>query len=118
VDLPPGMHIPLEQWHAKVRLQGVLDCYTLRLRLPDLDDVPGRAIGAPGQADRPPAAPGPPRRGEPATSTWYHARLTGSDRLVLAARFEEYLSWQHEGAAAPRNPMPLPSTFRRPSTSS
>jgi hypothetical protein len=74
VDRPPGMHIPLEQWHAKVRLQGVLDCYALRLRLPDLDDVPGRD-GAPGQADRPPAAPGPPRRGERATSAWYYARL-------------------------------------------
>jgi hypothetical protein len=61
------MHIPLEQWHAKVRLQGVLDRYTLRLRLPGLDDVPGQD-GAPGQDDRAPAAPAPPRHGEPATS--------------------------------------------------
>ena len=37
------------------------------------------------------------------TSTRYHAPLTDSDRLVLAARFEQYLSWRHGGAAAPRS---------------
>jgi hypothetical protein len=35
------------------------------------------------------------------TSTRYRARLTGSDRLVLAARFEAYLTWRHAGAPAP-----------------
>jgi len=40
VDLPPGMRTPVQQWHAKVRLQGVMDSYLLRLRLPDLDDLP------------------------------------------------------------------------------
>src|SRR5450432_3431207 len=39
VDLPPGMRAPLQQWHVKVRLHGFLDDYTLRLRLPDLDEV-------------------------------------------------------------------------------
>src|SRR5215469_13505483 len=43
VDLPPGMRIPIEQWHAKVRLNGMFGSYTLRLRLPHLDaDEPER----------------------------------------------------------------------------
>ena len=46
VDLPPGMQVPLHQWHIKIRLQGVQGDYTLRLRLPDLDDVSGK----PGEA--------------------------------------------------------------------
>ena len=40
VDLPPGLQVPLQQWHAKVTVTGTLGNYTLRLRLPDLDDVP------------------------------------------------------------------------------
>jgi hypothetical protein len=32
------------------------------------------------------------------TSTRCRARLTGSDRLVLAARFEAYLTWRHAEA--------------------
>ncbi len=47
VDLPPGMAVPLQQWHAKVTLGGALNHYTLRLRLPDLDDAPDPAAGAP-----------------------------------------------------------------------
>ena len=35
------------------------------------------------------------------TSTRYRAPLTGSDRLVLAARFEAYLTWRHAGVPAP-----------------
>jgi hypothetical protein len=93
VDLPPGMQIPVQQWHAKVRMQGVFDSYTLRLRLPDLDDEPS-------QDD----APGRPGTGDHlVTSTRYRARLTDSDRLVLAARFEEYLNWRHAGAPALRS---------------
>ena len=94
VDLPPGMQVPLQQWHAKVRLHGVLGDYTLRLRLPDLDDSPDH----PGSATGHPT----PAHGEALTATRYRARLTESDRLVLAARFEEYLDWRHTGAAAPR----------------
>ena len=61
-DLPPGLQVPLQQWHANVTLTGALDCYTLRLRLPDLDDLPD-----PGKQ--------PPRTGETAvTSTRYRAR--------------------------------------------
>jgi FHA domain len=96
VDLPPGMQIPVQQWHAKVRLNGVLRDYTLRLRLPDLDDVPESA-----EPDG--ASVVPPGAGEHlVTSTRYRAPLTESDRLVLAARFEEYLTWRHAGAPAPR----------------
>ena len=103
VDLPPGMQIPVQQWHAKVRLQGVLASYTLRLRLPDLDDLPGTG-GEPAQAGGAPAAPPAPRTGDRAvTSTRYRAHLTESDRLVLAARFEEYLDWRQAGAPAPRS---------------
>jgi hypothetical protein len=103
VDLPPGMQIPVQQWHAKVRLQGVFNSYTLRLRLPDLDDTPDQD-GQPGRASLKPVPPSAPGTGETAvTSTRYHAPLTDSDRLVLAARFEQYLSWRHGGAAAPRS---------------
>ena len=91
VDLPPGLQVPLQQWHAKVTLTGVLDRYTLRLRLPGLDDLPDPG----GQ---------PPGTGEAAvTSTRYRAPLTGTDRLVLAARFEAYLTWRHAGDPAPRS---------------
>jgi hypothetical protein len=89
VDLPPGLQMPLQQWHAKVTVTGALDRYTLRLRLPELDDAPD-----PG--------PGAPVTGEHAvTSTRYRAPLTGSDRLVLAARFESYLTWRYDGDPAP-----------------
>src|SRR5580693_5128731 len=75
VDLPPGLAVPLQQWHAKVTVTGALDRYALRLRLPDLDDVPD------------PAAK-PVTSEHAVTTTRYRARLTDSDRLVLAARFE------------------------------
>ncbi len=97
VDLPPGMRAPVEQWHAKVRLNGKLASYTLRLRLPHLDDDDADP------ADRPeagsPGATNPHAR----TSTRNRAPLTETDRLVLAARFEEYLDWRHVGDPAPRS---------------
>jgi hypothetical protein len=37
------------------------------------------------------------------TSTRRRAPLTDSDRLILAARFEQYLSWRHVGPAMPRS---------------
>ncbi len=37
------------------------------------------------------------------TSTRLRAPLNDDDRLVLAARFEEYLTWRHSGAAQPRS---------------
>src|SRR5262249_54796438 len=107
VDLPPGMRAPVQQWHAKVRLQGLLDSYTLRLRLPDLDDVPEHDPGAGKGGGN---AAGPPR-GHPVSSTPRRppasgpGRLepAGPDRLILAARFEDYLNWRHTGPAAPRS---------------
>jgi hypothetical protein len=100
VDLPPGMRTPVQQWHAKVRLQGVMDSYLLRLRLPDLDDLPDPG-GEPGQAGR---APGTSGTGEQLpTGSRRRAPLTDSDRLVLAARFEQYLSWRHVGPASPKS---------------
>jgi hypothetical protein len=94
VDLPPGLGVPLQQWHAKVILNGALGYYTLRLRLPDLDDLPDPAE----------EAPVPYVTGERAvTSTRHRAPLTSSDRLVLAARFEAYLTWRHAGDPAPRS---------------
>ena len=88
VDLPPGLQVPVQQWHAKVTVNGALDNYSLRLRLPDLDDVPEPRLGY--------------VIGERAvTTTRYRAPLTDSDRLVLAARFEEYLNWRHAGDPAP-----------------
>ncbi len=98
-DIPPGMALPLQQWHAKVRLDGILDSYTLRIRLPDLDDEDdadeddGVAVAA--------AVEVVPER--TVTSTKLRAPLNDDDRLVLAARFEDYLTWKHSGAAMPRS---------------
>jgi hypothetical protein len=91
-DLPPGLEVPLLQWHAKVTVNGALDNYSLRLRLPDLDDLPD-------PADEPRLTY---VTGEHVvTSTRYRAPLTDSDRLVLAARFEAYLTWRHAGDPTP-----------------
>jgi hypothetical protein len=99
VDLPPGMRAPVQQWHAKIRLQGVLASYTLRLRLPDLDDAPEQELGA-GQGGRVAAGP----TGEHlVTNTRRRPPLSASDRLILAARFEDYLNWRHTGPVAPRS---------------
>jgi hypothetical protein len=90
-DLPPGLHVALQQWHAKVTLNGALGRYTLRLRLPDLDDAPDPEQAPPGWVP-----------GERAvTITRCRAPLTDGDRLVLAARFEAYLTWRHAGDPAP-----------------
>ncbi|MGH3300172.1 MAG: FHA domain-containing protein [Streptosporangiaceae bacterium] len=95
-DIPPGMGLPLQQWHAKVRLDGVLDSYTLRMRLPDLDEADGEEgeLGEFGPAVVPERT---------LTSTKLRAPLNDADRRVLAARFEDYLTWKHSGAAAPRS---------------
>ncbi len=100
-DLPPGLRIPLQQWHAKVRLDGLHSSYTIRLRLPHLDeDQPQEeAAGDTGEQSLPRTA-GAERI---VTSTKLRAPLNASDRLVLAARFEEYLTWRHSGAAKPRS---------------
>ena len=37
------------------------------------------------------------------TSSRHRPRLTDDDRLVLAARFEAYLTWRHAGDPAPRS---------------
>jgi hypothetical protein len=94
VDLPPGLQVPLQQWHAKVALNGALDRYILRVRLPELDDVPDpaeetRALSVTGE--------------RAVTSTRHRAPLTASDRLVLAARFEAYLTWRQAGEPTPRS---------------
>jgi predicted component of type VI protein secretion system len=123
-DLPPGLRMPLQQWHAKVRLQGVLGSYTLRVRLPALDELPdpgagpaqaaGAGAGPAGAAQAAgaravqaggagPVRPAGRRGGPPVTTTRYRAPLSATDRLVLAARFEEYLDWRHAGAPAPRS---------------
>ncbi len=104
VDLPPGMQIPLQQWHIKVRLQGAQGDYSLRLRLPDLDDVadlPDEAGEPDGDVEL--AGGGPTTPGGLETSTHRPARLSDDDKLVLAARFEEYLTWRHVGDPAPRS---------------
>ncbi len=98
VDMPPGMRMPLQQWHAKVRLDGVLANYTIRLRLPHLDDEEDE----PGEQS-PAAAADESTAERLVTSTRLRAPLSDTDRLVLAARFEEYLTWRHSGAAQPRS---------------
>jgi hypothetical protein len=99
-DIPPGLALPLQQWHAKVRVDGMLESYTLRMRLPDLDDEPeGEEEEAPESAMVVPEVV--PER--TVTSTKLRTPLNDADRLVLAARFEEYLTWKHSGAAVPRS---------------
>lgn len=105
-DIPPGMAVPLQQWHAKVRVDGILDSYTLRMRLPDLDEIdededePEAEAVAAAVAGTPVLELAPERS---VTSTKLRAPLNNDDRLVLAARFEEYLTWKHSGAATPRS---------------
>jgi hypothetical protein len=104
VDLPPGMRAPLQQWHVKVRLHGVLGDYTLRLRLPEFDEDEEES----GEPEETAASPRPARRRPPrpesvVTSTHDSLTLNDVDRLVLAARFEDYLTWRHAGAPAPRS---------------
>ena len=99
VDLPPEMWAPVQQWHAKIRLQGLLDSYTLRLRLPDLDDLPepGTSTGQSGTGTISLA-------GEHlVTTTRRRPPLNDGDRLILTARFEDYLNWRHTGPVAPRS---------------
>jgi hypothetical protein len=98
-DIPAGMALPIQQWHAKVRLDGILDSYTLRVRLPDLDEEDEDGGDAAELAG--PAAEVVPERH--VTATRLRAPLNDVDRLVLAARFEEYLTWKHSGPAAPRS---------------
>ena len=96
-DMPPGMRMPLQQWHAKVRVDGVHASYTIRLRLPHLDDEDGEELDESGQDEAQITAE------RLVTSTRLRAPLNETDRLVLAARFEEYLTWRHSGAAQPRS---------------
>jgi hypothetical protein len=103
-DMPPGMRMPLQQWHAKVRIDGVNASYTIRLRLPHLDDDPDRGeLDEPSQGTVDPGTGAEITAERAVTSTRLRAPLTATDRLVLAARFEEYLTWRHPGAAKPRS---------------
>lgn len=107
VDLPPGLQVPLQQWHIKIRLQGVHGDYTLRLRLPDLDDVPDlpdeAADDSDGDAERTGVSDELASPASVETSTHRPPRLSDDDLMVLAARFEEYLTWRHVGEPAPRS---------------
>src|SRR5215467_10578236 len=86
VDLPPGMRTPVQQWHAKVRLQGVTDSYTLRLRLPDLDDLPD-----------PEGEPAPARDGGPAAAGKGEQLVTSTRRPApprSAKETADRIGWQ------------------------
>lgn len=89
-DLPPGLALPLQQWHAKLRLAGGMGNYTLLVRLPEENDESG---------PRPLAAV--PTDSRAITSVRSRPRLSESDRLILAARFEKYLIWRYPGEATP-----------------
>ncbi|HEY2639061.1 MAG TPA: hypothetical protein VGI66_04155 [Streptosporangiaceae bacterium] len=99
-DIPPGMSMPIQQWHAKVRIDGMLASYTIRVRLPDLDEEPDEDETDEQEAAEPASEV---VRERTVTSTKLRAPLSESDRLVLAARFEQYLTWKHPGAASPRS---------------
>ena len=100
-DLPPGMALPLQQWHAKVRLDGLLNSYTIRIRLPDLDSDDDAGDDAAATGTVVPVVPD--TESKRVTSTRLRAPLNDADRLVLAARFEDYLTWKHSGVALPRS---------------
>jgi hypothetical protein len=89
-DLPPGLALPLQQWHAKLRLAGGQGNYTLLIRLPDDSDEP---------EPRPLTAM--PTDSRAITSVRSRPKLSDSDRLILAARFEKYLIWRYPGVATP-----------------
>jgi hypothetical protein len=99
-DIPPGLCLPIQQWHAKVRIDGMLASYTIRVRLPDLDDAADEDETGEQEVT---GSTGDIVRERTVTSTKLRAPLSDSDRLVLAARFEEYLTWKHPGAVAPRS---------------
>jgi hypothetical protein len=94
-DLPPGMAVPLQQWHAKLRLTGGAGHYTLLVRLPDEE--------LPDEDDEPGPLPltAAPTDSRAITSVRSRPRLSDSDRLILAARFERYLVWRYPGEATP-----------------
>ena len=48
VDLPPGLQVPLQQWHAKVTLTGVLDATRCGCGCPALMTCPTPAGSRPG----------------------------------------------------------------------
>jgi hypothetical protein len=97
VELPSGVAMPVQQWHTQVRLNGLFGPYTLRLRLPALDDTPDR----PARATAPPTGAGMEDRD--VTSTRLRLPLNEQDRLVLAARFEDYLTRSPAGVPVPRS---------------
>src|SRR5579859_6701759 len=103
VDLSPGMRLPLEQWHLKLRLPGSRDDYVLRLRLPDLDDVPDVPMTTPANGAASGAGAGAGAAADGPAKTKVPLPLTADDRMVLAARFEEYLTWRHAGLPMPRS---------------
>jgi hypothetical protein len=76
----------------------LLGTYTIRLRVPDLDDTD---TGAP-EDTASDADSGRPVNPRLITSTRHRAPLSKTDRLVLAARFEDYLTWRHAGEPTPR----------------
>jgi hypothetical protein len=101
-DLPPGTSLPVQDWHAKVLIPGAFAEYSLRLRLPGFDDVEDAELA--GSADGESGQPSADSTAEHLmTATKRRAPLSTSDRLVLAARFEDYLRWQHVGVPAPKS---------------
>src|SRR5262245_1258450 len=84
----------------------MLASYTLRLRLPHLDhDEPGPAETGGEQPAAAECSRDVRKTTNPhvRTSTRNRAPLTPTDRIVLAARFEEYLDWRHVGEPTPRS---------------
>lgn len=117
-DLPPGLQVPLQQWHAKVTVGGVLGSYTLRLRLPGLDDAPdlaGQAAAAAGTGEGAVTSPRPIRKesssaidthsssAEPGAALHHHHHATGPspDLVQPPANDREFLLTSAEGRTEP-----------------
>ena len=99
-DIPPGMSLPIQQWHAKVRIDGMLASYTIRVRLPDLDDETDE--DETGEA-QPPGEPARLSRSAPSPAPSCGLRSTTATGSCSRRASRSTSTWKHSGAAAPRS---------------
>ena len=95
---PAARHAaPVQQWHAKIRMQGLLGSYR-PCAYPAWTTSPTKIPGRPGRQDC-----GRSHRGAPGHQHPAPPAAVASDWLILAARFEDYLNWRHTGPPTPRS---------------
>src|SRR5215472_13066410 len=98
VDLPPGMGAPVQQCMPRSGCRACWAATRCGCACPISTMYRSRGRGRAGGG----VLAGP--TGEHLlTTTRRRPPLNDADRLILAARFEDYLNWRHTGAAAPRS---------------